>query len=277
MKTLLVMLLLCFGLNAEQNLEATGVVEIEKLCEKFPCVFMEAKRYSDNTVHADTVIKSLRLSTKEAGLRGFKDEFLGRIVAHEDNKTVFDLIGSEYLSKSPMLEFKYKSLGAPVLTIETIDNNGNKDNVTQTITEASSPIPLSENKSTGKEGKPYRVNIPAINTTFGDIELVETDKIQLTLPDAAYQSRTFPVNVSSDIKAKSVTLFAIEENAQMKFICQWQINEYSIIDYSIEIKLNTIVVDGSSSSILMIVVQGEDGKFYTTEKQVYLATGGYCS
>lgn len=277
MKTLFIVLLLCLGLNAEQNPVAIGVVQIEKLCEKFPCIFMKAKRYSDNMVHADITIESLRLSTKEAGLRGFKDEFLSRIVAHEDNKTVFDLISSEYLAKSPTLEFKYKSLGASVLKIETIDNNGHKDNVTQTITKASRPIPLRESKSTGKDGKPYRVNIASINKTFGDIELIDTDKIQLILPDVAYQSRIFPVNVSSGIKAKSVTLFAIEENAQMKFICQWQINEYSIIDYSVEIKLNTMVVDGSSSSILKIVVEGEDGKFYTTEKQVYVATGGYCS
>lgn len=260
MKQVLVILFLCLGLNAEQD-----------------SIDMKVKRYLNGTVYADIMIKSLRLSTKEAGRRGFKDEFLTRIVAKEDNKTVFDLIGSEYLSKNPSLTFAYKSTGASALNIKVIDNNNHKNHLTKRIEVDSGPIPLTKNKNAGKEEEPYRVNIPAVKETLGDIELINTDNIQLRTSANALYGRAFPVDVYSDIKAKSVTLFAIEENAQMKLICQWQISDHSIIDYSVEINLNTLVVDGSSASILMIIVQGEDGKFYTTKKQVYLSVGGGCS
>jgi predicted secreted protein len=235
---------------------------------------MKVRHYSSGITIAKVMVRNPMYTADTARKQEVKQEYISRIVAKEDNKTVFDLITSEYLSKNPIIRFTYKSLGASSLNIETIDNSGHKENLTQTITEGTSSAPLAESKSTGKEGKPYRVNIPAITKTFGDIELIDTDRIQLVAPDVAANGGAVPVDVFSDIKAKSVTLFAKQEYAEMKFICQWRINEYSIIDYHVKLKLDTSSNREETDSNLMIIIEGEDGKFYTIEKKVDVALGG---
>lgn len=237
------------------------------LCGNYLCVEMKAIRDSAGVTRAKVMIKNPMLTKDVATKMGIKQEFLTRIVAKEDDKIMFDLISSEYLSKNPSVMFAYRSIGASALSIEATDNNGNNDNLTQTIVEKPNLILLSEIKSTGKEGKIYHVNIPAIKKVFGDIEFIDTDRIQLLAPDVVANAGAVQVDVYSDIKAKSVALFAKQEDKQMKFICQWQISEHSIIDYTVKIKLYYTEMDQTDGN-LKIIIEGEDGKFYTTEKKV---------
>lgn len=222
---------------------------------------MKSMRDTNNIVNVKFMIKHPMLTKDAAKIQGVKQEFITRIVAKEGDKTVFDLISSEYLSRNPMLEFKYKSIGASVLSIEATDNNGNKDSLTQPIKEAAKTIPLNETKIIEQKGKPYRVNAPAVKEIFGDIELIDTDEIHLTAPDVAANREAVPVYVDSNIKAKAVTLFDQQEGAQMKFICQWRINENSILDYHVKIKMR-------NSGNIKIFIEGKDGKFYSVERDV---------
>lgn len=228
---------------------------------------MKIQRYPDSTAYAKVLVEDPMFTVRVAQGRGVKQEYITRIVAKENNKIVFDLISTEYLSRNPFMEFAYKSLGASSLNIETTDNSGHKENLTQIIRDHPKPRSNTEINTTRKDEEPHRANIPAIIKTFGDIELIDTDRIQLLTPNPAMNSVYVDVNVHSDIKAKSVTLFAMEENEQMKFICQWRIDEHSIIDYHIKIKLQP-----SNNNDLKIILEGTDGKFYAVEKKVETAT-----
>lgn len=246
------------------SIPITSSPKSEQILQAWPAqggIEMKSMRDSNNIVNVKFMIKHPMLTKDSARKQGVKQEFITRIVAKEDGKTVFDLISSEYLSKNPIVEFKYKSLGASDLSIEATDNNSNKDSLTQPIKKAFKTIPLNETKSTEKEGKPYRVNVPAIKEVFGDIELIDTDEIHLTAPDVAANREAVPVYVDSNIKAKSVTLFDQQEGVQMKFICQWRINENSILDYRVKIKIR-------NSVNIKVIIEGEDGKFYSAERNV---------
>jgi sulfur-oxidizing protein SoxY len=89
--------------------------------------------------------------------------------------------------------------------------------------------------------------------------------VTLTAPDVAANGGAVPVDFSSDIAAKSVAVFqtANPESA----VCVFTLNESSIIDYSIKMKLK-------QSGSIIVVVEGKDGKLYSAKKTLSVALGG---
>lgn len=234
---------------------------------------IKAKRDKNNIVHAKTLLKHTMLTVEMAQRIGIKQELLTRIIAMEKDQIVFDLKTSGYLSKNPVLKFKYQSTGARDLRIEAVDNFGIKNSSSVTINESTSTMIGTENTQKDKES--YQVKLPVIKDTFGDIELIDTDRVQLVAPEIASNGGAVPISIRSSIKAKSVTLFAKQEQAKMKFICQWRMHGQSIIEYDLNIKLNSNgSIWNSKDNNLKVVIEAEDGKFYTTEKQVRVALGG---
>ncbi len=104
----------------------------------------------------------------------------------------------------------------------------------------------------------------AIAKLYGTSTTIEQG-VTLTTPDVAANGGAVPVDFTSDIAAKSVAVF---QNANPESaVCVFTLNENSIIDYSIKMKMK-------QSGTIMIVVEGKDGKLYSAKKAINVALGG---
>lgn len=92
--------------------------------------------------------------------------------------------------------------------------------------------------------------------------------VTVTMPDVAANGGAVPLNVKSDIDAKSVAIF---QNANPEAaVAAFTVHENSIIDYDLKIKLK------SNGTPLMVtaIVEGKDGKLYSSTKTLTVALGG---
>jgi len=92
-----------------------------------------------------------------------------------------------------------------------------------------------------------------------------SDAISLTAPDVASNGGQIPVGFKTDIAAKTVAVFqdANPESA----VAVYTIYPESVIDYSIKMKMK-------ASGTITVVVEGQDGKLYSTSKKISVALGG---
>lgn len=104
----------------------------------------------------------------------------------------------------------------------------------------------------------------AIKAMYGSITPVESG-VTVTTPDVASNGGAVPINVKSDIAAKTVTIFQ-DANPEATVIA-WNCNEYTIIDYDIKAKMK-------KSGTVVCIVEGTDGKFYKGSKTLEVALGG---
>jgi len=107
----------------------------------------------------------------------------------------------------------------------------------------------------------------AIKAMYGDVKLVEKG-VTVTTPDVAASGGAVPVNVKSDIKAKTVAVFqdANPESAVIVF----DVNKYGIIDYDMKMKLKSV----GKPITLTVVVEGQDGTHYVGKRTLDVALGG---
>ncbi|MGZ5207648.1 MAG: thiosulfate oxidation carrier protein SoxY [Sulfuricurvum sp.] len=104
----------------------------------------------------------------------------------------------------------------------------------------------------------------AIAKLYGSSVTIEQG-VTLTAPDVAANGGAVPVDFSSDIAAKSVAVF--QSSNPESAVCVYTLNENTIIDYSIKMKLK-------QSGTIMVVVEGKDGKLYSAKKSLSVALGG---
>ena len=121
----------------------------------------------------------------------------------------------------------------------------------------------------------FRAEKPAVWTSksvddgiaklFGSAKTTETDKIKLSIPKVASNGGQIPVDIASEIPAKTVALFqdANPESAVMV----WNVTADAVVDYSLKIKMK-------KSGSMIVVVLGQDGKLYSTKKSLDVALGG---
>jgi sulfur-oxidizing protein SoxY len=114
-----------------------------------------------------------------------------------------------------------------------------------------------------KVWKAHKVD-DAITAMYGTTAATKSG-VTVTTPDVAANGGAVPVNVKSDISAKTVSIFqdANPEAAVIVFEC----NKYTIIDFDINIKM------GASGTITCIV-EGHDGKLYSGTRTLEVAAGG---
>jgi len=104
----------------------------------------------------------------------------------------------------------------------------------------------------------------AIKALYGTTATVK-EGVKVVAPDVASNGGAVPVEVKSDIDAKTVAIFQ-DANPESAVIV-YDLNEYSIIDFSIKIKMK-------KSGTITAVVQGKDGKLYSGSKTLDVALGG---
>ena len=89
--------------------------------------------------------------------------------------------------------------------------------------------------------------------------------VTVVAPDVASNGGAVPVDVKSDIDAKTVMI--MQDVNPESCIIVYDLNEYSIIDFSIKIKMK-------KSGTITAIVQGKDGKLYSGSKTLDVALGG---
>ncbi len=106
-----------------------------------------------------------------------------------------------------------------------------------------------------------------ITAMYGTTAATESG-VTVTMPDVAANGGAVPINVKSDIAAKSVAIF---QNANPESaVAAFTIHENSIVDYDLKIKLKS---DGTPITVTAIV-EGLDGKLYSGKKILTVALGG---
>jgi sulfur-oxidizing protein SoxY len=104
----------------------------------------------------------------------------------------------------------------------------------------------------------------AMKKLYGTTTTIEKG-VKLSAPDVAANGGAIPVDIKSDIAAKSVAVFQ-DANPEAT-VGVYTLNENSVIDFSIKIKMK-------KSGTITVVVEGTDGKFYSAKKTLDVALGG---
>ena len=104
----------------------------------------------------------------------------------------------------------------------------------------------------------------AIKAMYGSND-IKFEGVKLTAPDVASNGGAIPVDFSTDLDVKTISVFqdANPEAAVMVV----ETNKYSVNKYSIKIKM-------AKSGTITIVAQGNDGKLYGAKKTLDVALGG---
>ncbi len=104
----------------------------------------------------------------------------------------------------------------------------------------------------------------AIKAMYGSTALVK-EGVTVVAPDVASNGGAVPVDVKSDIDAKTVMI--VQDANPEAAVIVYDLNEYSVIDFSIKIKMK-------ASGTITAIVQGKDGKLYSGSKTLDVALGG---
>ena len=130
----------------------------------------------------------------------------------------------------------------------------------------------------GAWAKDYRVEKPvawtahtvddAVKALYGDVKLIRSKDVLLKIPNVTSSGNAIPVGIKTDIEVKTVSLF--QNSNPESTVAVWTVPENGIIDYSLKIKLKTL--DGAPS-VVTVVVEGKDGKFYFTDASVIVRGG----
>jgi len=107
----------------------------------------------------------------------------------------------------------------------------------------------------------------AVKALYGDVTFIENAEISLKLPKIASNGGAVPVAISSKIEAKSVSLF--QNSNPESAVAVWTVPEGGIIDYASKIKLKG---GADKSSVITVVLEGKDGKFYRISKRVEVSS-----
>ena len=105
----------------------------------------------------------------------------------------------------------------------------------------------------------------AVKALYGDVKLVESDKISLKTPKIASNGGAVPISIESDIEAKTVTL--LQDVNPESAVATWSVPDGGMVNFSLKIKMK-------GSGKVVAVIEGKDGKFYTASKSMEVALGG---
>jgi len=104
----------------------------------------------------------------------------------------------------------------------------------------------------------------AIKALYGDIK-PEEKGVKVKAPKVASNGGAIPVSITSDIPAKTVSLFQ-DANPEAA-VAVWDVQEGGIVDFGTKIKMK-------KSGTITAIVEGTDGKFYVGTVTLEVALGG---
>ena len=304
---------------------------------------VKVKRYSNGLTVVKCMIRNKMLTKAQAKEKNIPQNFIKNVRLLEGDNIVYNATLTPYLSKNPILKFKYFGANASVLRLETIDNynkfeqqdnkikisdrlppvvtmkkvkernQGFKATIPSNILSNSISTPYTSinpflkfnyygntlsffeyeainNKITNKavettsikkvkkNNQIIKISSQAIQKKFGNRNIITNDKIKITAPDVASNPGAIPIKIQTNIKAKSIILFATESDTiatykdikygsisfkdeDLVLVYQYFVQKDSIIDFDIKIKLSY----GKNSKII-VIVEAEDGRLYMKER-----------
>ena len=104
----------------------------------------------------------------------------------------------------------------------------------------------------------------AITAMYGTTKSI-AEGVKITTPDVAANGGAIPVNVSSDIDAKTVAIF--QDVNPESAVAVYTMQEGGIVDFDIKIKMK-------ASGSIYAIVEGRDGKLYSAKRTLEVALGG---
>lgn len=104
----------------------------------------------------------------------------------------------------------------------------------------------------------------AIKALYGEVTPADGD-IKLKAPKVASNGGAIPVSIKTDIPAKSIAVF--QDVNPESAVAVFAIPEGTKADFSMKIKMK-------KSGSITAVVEGKDGKFYSTKLSLEVALGG---
>jgi len=105
----------------------------------------------------------------------------------------------------------------------------------------------------------------ATKALYGVKEVIETDLIKINVPRINSSGATVPVDFETSIDAKTVALF---QNANPESaVAVYDVSKYDLKKYSVKIKM-------AKDGLIMVLVEGTDGKIYMAKAGTRVAAGG---
>ena len=109
----------------------------------------------------------------------------------------------------------------------------------------------------------------AVRALYGDIKPIKSEEVVLKMPKVSSNGGAVPVGISTTIDAKSVALF--QDCNPESAVAVWTVPEGGIVDYKVKLKIKTL--ENGDPATVIVVVEGKDGKFYTTQASIKVAGG----
>ncbi len=134
---------------------------------------------------------------------------------------------------------------------------------------ALSVIPMNVNAEDYRKSKPTvweAHNIDdATKALYGMKTPIQSDQIKITVPKINSSGASVPVKFETTLDAKTIALFqdANPESA----VAVFDVNKYDLKKYDVKIKMEK---DG----VIMVLVEGTDGKIYMNKVATKVAAGG---
>jgi len=104
----------------------------------------------------------------------------------------------------------------------------------------------------------------AIEALYGKVALEEKG-VTVKAPKVASNGGAIPVQIKSDIPAKTVAIFQ-DANPEAT-VAVFTLSEGDMIDYAMNIKMK-------ANGTITAIVEGKDGKFYSGKQSLEVALGG---
>jgi sulfur-oxidizing protein SoxY len=134
---------------------------------------------------------------------------------------------------------------------------------------ALSVIPIDLGAEDYRKLKPFvweaRTIDEATKALYGVKEVIESELIKITVPRINSSGATVPIDFETSIDAKTIALFqdANPESA----VAVYDVTPYDVKKYAVKIKM-------AKDGLVMVLVEGTDGKIYMAKAGTRVAAGG---
>ena len=234
-------------------------------------------KHKKNITEVKLLVKSQMRGIEISKLR-IEPDYITNLDVKLNNTSIFNIDNSFYIASNPLFIFKYKSTEKKDLLEIFITNNKGIVTKSSTIIEEKQLkyIPLSvESKELNKETNILKHQIwkaqtteDAIESLYGKINIINTDKITLRFPEEA-NGASVPINIKSTLDLESIAIFS--DGNLRSTIALITIPPNGIIDYRINVKLTEPGLFN-----LTVIGKGKNGNFYKQVKQINSDGGIIC-
>ena len=241
---------------------------------------IKAKANSDGTiVKAKFILKNPMITLEQAKHSKIEVNFISHVTATVENNIVLDISTSPYLSRNPIIKYKFKDLNqSNDINYILTDNKGKQK---EHFSEIKRKHNLSREKKQLRHSNTSVVNFrktnplawtasnskEAIKELYGLVENPIKNKINLLMPEDSNPRESdcglkVPVKFSSKIDLESLAIFI--DNIEGSTVAVISIPPFSIIDYELRVKIR------GEQYTLIIIGKDREGRFYKATHKGHL-------